>query len=222
MWNKKYIHLGLFGLILYAVLASTVQIRADSPVLLESPPSLTSTLEETVREEIFPVRAEASTKSSVTSVIASKKVDLRPRVVSIPSIGLERDVIDIGITSEGNLDVPPNYVQVGWYKYGTVPGQTGSAVLDGHVDNGGSVPGPFKRLREVKIGDEIVLTSADGTKQKFLVSESNIYPTDRFPGELVFHDKSDALIKIITCHGRYVPSLKTYDQRLIVTAKLVR
>ncbi|MES2215801.1 MAG: class F sortase [Patescibacteria group bacterium] len=148
--------------------------------------------------------------------------DNRPRTISIPSIKLNREVIDIGITDEGNLDVPPNFTQVGWYKYGTLPGQVGSTVLDGHVDNGSTVPGPFKRLRNVKIGDKIYVTAADGTKYTYEVISALAYATDSFPSDYVFHDNSDALLKIITCHGKYIESLDTYDQRLIVTAKMVR
>jgi hypothetical protein len=131
--------------------------------------------------------------------------DPRPRAISIPSINLGREIIDVGIASDGKLDVPPNFTQVGWYKYGALPGSRGSAVLDGHVDN----------------GDEIFVTAADGTKQTFVVTQSKAYPTNKFPGELVFHDTSGRLLKIITCHGTYIPSIDTYDQRLIVTAELV-
>jgi sortase (surface protein transpeptidase) len=147
--------------------------------------------------------------------------DPRPRAISIPSINLGREIIDVGIASDGKLDVPPNFTQVGWYKYGALPGSRGSAVLDGHVDNGSTIKGPFKRLREVKVGDEIFVTAADGTKQTFVVTQSKAYPTNKFPGELVFHDTSGRLLKIITCHGTYIPSIDTYDQRLIVTAELV-
>jgi sortase (surface protein transpeptidase) len=152
--------------------------------------------------------------------VAVKPSDPRPRLLTIPSINLAREVIDVGIADDGKLDVPPNYTQVGWYKYGALPGEIGSAVLDGHVDNGAAIAGPFKKLRYVKIGDAIYVKDADGSQKKFIVTSSKIYPTNKFPGELVFHDKSGALLKIITCHGNFIPSIDTYDQRLIVTAKL--
>jgi sortase (surface protein transpeptidase) len=172
--------------------------------------------QQTVRTPIMVAQAQ-----QVEEVVATSS-DARPRSISIPSINLKREIIDVGITTAGNLDVPPNYTQVGWYKYGTLPGQIGSAVLDGHVDNGSTIPGPFKKLREVEVGDEIYVTAADGTTQKFVVTQSQVYPTTQFPGNQVFHDKSGALLKIVTCHGTFVPSLDTYDQRLIVTAKLVK
>jgi sortase (surface protein transpeptidase) len=55
----------------------------------------------------------------------------------------------------------------------------------------------------------------------YKVSESNVYPTNAFPGETVFHETGKQYLKIITCHGTFVPSLGTYNQRLVVTAELV-
>jgi hypothetical protein len=69
-----------------------------------------------------------------------------PTNLNIPNAKVTTNIIEVGITPKGNLDVPGNYTEVGWYKYGTRPGEVGSAVLDGHVDNGGKIPGPFKHF----------------------------------------------------------------------------
>jgi sortase A len=144
-----------------------------------------------------------------------------PTHLTIPNAKVDANVIEIGITREGNLDVPGNYTEVGWYKYGTRPGEIGSAVLDGHVDNGGKIPGPFKQLRNVTAGDDIYVSLSDGTVQHYKVKLADVYATNKFPGEMVFHETGDRYLKIITCHGKYVPKLGTYDQRLIVTAVFV-
>ncbi len=146
---------------------------------------------------------------------------LTPTNISIPNAKLTTNIIEVGITREGNLDVPGNYTEVGWYKHGTRPGQIGSAVLDGHVDNGGNIPGPFKNLRNLKNGDDIFVTMSDGTIQRYSVKVSEVYNLDKFPGEMVFNETGDKYLKIITCHGKFVSKLGTYNQRLIVTAVLV-
>jgi sortase A len=143
-----------------------------------------------------------------------------PTYLTIPNAKVSTNIINVGITPEGNLDVPGNYTEVGWYKYGTRPGEVGSAVLDGHVDNGGSTPGPFKHLRDLKIGDDIYVTMSSGKILHYKVTVSDAYPLNKFPGEMVFHQTGDKYLKIITCHGKFVPSLKTYNERLIVTAVL--
>src|SRR4051812_3705484 len=51
---------------------------------------------------------------------------LKPVKIVIPSARVNADIIDIGITKTNNLDVPPNYYQAGWYKYGILPGNPGN------------------------------------------------------------------------------------------------
>lgn len=143
-----------------------------------------------------------------------------PVQLIIPAARVDATVIPVGVTADNHLDVPPNYVQVGWYKDGIRPGDNGSAVLDGHVDNGYSMDGVFKHLRDLKSGDDIYLKSDNGQTKHFIVRESKAYALADFPSDLVFNDKSGSLLKIITCHGTFVPAQNTYDQRLIVTAVL--
>src|ERR1700727_2277723 len=84
----------------------------------------------------------AAAKSNGTATVT-------PLRISIPAAGTDAPIIALGLTGAGNLDTPHNFVQAGWYDYGPVPGQAGSAVIDGHVDNGGFSPtvnGIFKNL----------------------------------------------------------------------------
>ncbi len=145
---------------------------------------------------------------------------LPPVRIVIPAAKIDAPIIPVGVTPKGNLDTPPNFVQAGWYKNGVAPGQIGSAIIDGHVDNGASIPGPFKQLKKVNIGDTIDVKNAGGQILHFVVSRIDAYKTDNFPSKQIFNDYSGALLKIITCHGKFIASKKTYDQRLVVTAIL--
>ena len=132
-------------------------------------------------------------------------------------------VIPVGVTSAGDLDVPHNFVQAGWYEDGPVPGQEGSAVIDGHVDNGGYAPtidGIFKSLGDLKPGDTITVALSDGANKTFKVVSSAVYDYTDFPSDLVFNQTGAAYLKIITCHGTWLPDKDTYSQRLVVTAVL--
>ncbi len=153
--------------------------------------------------------------------VAEAAAPITPNYISIPNAKVNTNIVEVGITREGNLDVPNNYTEVGWYKHGARPGEIGSTVLDGHVDNGGTIPGPFKHLKNLKVGDDIFVTLSNGTVQHYQVKVSEVYDTDKFPGEKVFHETGDRYLKIITCHGKFVQKLGTYNQRLIVTAVLV-
>lgn len=162
--------------------------------------------------------------SEVTGTLSSKvqasvqNVPLTPSRIVIPSAKVNAEVIPLGVTKSNNLDVPPNFVQTGWYKYGPIPGQPGNAVIDGHVDNAGSIDGPFKHLTSTKVGDEIYVKMSDGSTVTFVVTDASIYLTTQFPSESVFHGNGQPVLKIITCNGTYKPSMGTYDHRLIVTA----
>ena len=146
---------------------------------------------------------------------------IHPLQVEIPSIKAKSPIVDVGVTDKGNLDVPNNFVQVGWYKYGSLPGAQGSSVLDAHVDNGGKVPGPFKNLRNAKVGDDIFVTLDNGNKVHYVITSLAVYDYKKFPSNLVFQNTNDSLLKLITCHGIFLSKEKTYSKRLVVTAKLV-
>lgn len=155
-----------------------------------------------------------ATQAAYTGVILPSKI-------VIPTANVSARIIDVGVTKAGNLDVPHNYVQAGWYRYGAIPGQIGNAVIDGHVDNGALVPGPFKDLKNAKVGDDITVEMTDGTKHTFSIVDSSVYSTKSFPGRSVFiGDGTGSVLKIITCHGRFIKKEGTYDHRLIVTAVL--
>jgi sortase (surface protein transpeptidase) len=184
------------------------EVEESAPEIIESAPVIV---------ESAPVILDEPTSTVPPPQIAPIAPSIPKRLI-IPTAKVNARVVGVTVTDEGNLDVPPNLVEVGWYSPGTIPGDVGSAVLDGHVDNGAFTDGVFKHLRDVKLGDEISVVGENGQTIKFVVTESNVYQTDSFPAESVFHKYDGATIKIITCHGKWMPARKTYDQRLVVTA----
>ncbi len=143
-----------------------------------------------------------------------------PLHLTIPDAYVDTSIVGVGLTSKGNLDVPHNYVDVGWYKYGPMPGETGSVVLDGHVDNGATIPGPFKHLKDLEKGDNISVAMSDGSQLHYTIVSFDVYKTDAFPSQKVFAESGKKYLKLITCHGKFVAIKGTYDQRLVVTAVL--
>src|ERR1039457_7041885 len=68
----------------------------------------------------------------------------------ISALHIDAKVQDVGITKNGNMATPNNFTDVGWYKYGALPGEMGSAVIAGHVDDGLALPGVFKHLGDLQ------------------------------------------------------------------------
>src|SRR6185503_17165796 len=108
-----------------------------------------------------------------------------------------------------NMGTPSNFTDVAWYKYGTVPGQVGSAVIDGHVDNGLALAGVFKHLTDIKNGADVYVITKEGTKIHFVVQDIQSYPYKSVPTTLLFNQKDRARLNLVTCAGTWVPGDKT-------------
>jgi LPXTG-site transpeptidase (sortase) family protein len=143
-----------------------------------------------------------------------------PVKISIQSIDVDAKVQQVGIARSGNMAPPTNFTDVGWYKYGTVPGYRGSAVFAGHVDNALALAGVFKHLDKLSVGEEILLTDSTGKVLRFRVTEARLYDYGNVPTEQIFNQSDRPRIRLITCSGNWNQSVKSYDKRLVVTAEL--
>lgn len=143
-----------------------------------------------------------------------------PVRLSVPSLGIDANVQAVGLGKTGNMAVPTNYTDVAWYRGGTTPGQVGSAVFDGHVDNGFGLDGVFKHLGSIQIGDHVDVTTKGGTTYTYVVTDVQEYPYDAVPTSAIFHASDATRLTIITCEGAWISGKKTYDHRLVVYATL--
>ena len=144
-----------------------------------------------------------------------------PQRLRIPALNIDAAIQYVGITKKGEMGVPSNYSDVAWYKYGPVPGQVGSAVIDGHVDNGLGLSGVFKRLSNIQIGDDVYVDTKKGSTLHFVVVDIELYPYQQAPTETIFNRSDAARLNLITCEGVWIKGDKTYDQRLVVYTMLV-
>ncbi len=165
-----------------------------------------------------------SSVSKANSVVVQKKPIPKnyPATLKIPSISLKASVQHVGVTASGYMAVPSNFTDVGWYRGGVIPGNIGTAVMDGHLDNSLGFPAVFGHLDDVKIGDEVTVTTHGGKVLHFEVIDTAVYSYDD-PGaaDAIFSQSSDSLLRLVTCDGDWVADKHVYDKRLVVTAKLV-
>jgi sortase (surface protein transpeptidase) len=147
--------------------------------------------------------------------------DKYPSRLIIPSLSINAHVQYVGINAKGNIGTPNNFTDVAWYSYGVVPGQEGTAVIDGHVDNGLGLAGIFKHVSDIQIGDEIDVITKGGKRIRFVVTNIEAYNYQNVPVQAIFGTSSTAsFLKLITCDGTWVQGGDTYNERLIVTARL--
>jgi LPXTG-site transpeptidase (sortase) family protein len=148
---------------------------------------------------------------------ATKDFRLYPTQLRIPSINIDAQVQDVGITKNGNMATPNNFTDVGWFKYGALPGTIGSAVIAGHVDDGFALPAVFSNLNDIKKGDDIYVDTVGGTTIRFVVTDIKTYDYTA-PTEEIFNQTNGSFLKLITCAGVWVDKYKTHNKRLVVTA----
>jgi sortase (surface protein transpeptidase) len=145
-----------------------------------------------------------------------------PSTMDIPSIGAHSTLVPLGLNPDDTVQVPPvaTPMQAGWYEYGPTPGEIGPAVLLGHVD-GNKQPGIFYRLREVNIGDQIVITRQDGLTITFRVGRKEKTAKDSFPTDAVYGDTTEPELRLITCGGSFDRSTHNYRDNIIVFATMI-
>lgn len=158
--------------------------------------------------------------STTPSSASERSSTALPQRIIIPSLGIDAPVREVGIAASGNMAVTASYRDVGWYKLGTVPGERGSAVMAGHLDNGFGFGGVFKDLGKLRPGERIIVRRTDGTEAVFRVEERRSYPYLEVPTETIFNATDGIRLNLITCAGSWVSGKKTYDRRLVVFTKL--
>ncbi|WP_435207186.1 class F sortase [Micromonospora sp. bgisy143] len=146
-----------------------------------------------------------------------------PTALAIDTIDLRAPLHDVGIAPDGTIAVPDvaRAQEAGWYDQGPTPGQYGPAVVVGHVDTT-TGPAVFHRLRELRSGDEVDITRADGRVAVFEVDSVERFDKERLPVDEVYGDFSRPSLRLITCGGRWVGGETGYSDNLVVFASLVK
>lgn len=127
-----------------------------------------------------------------------------PDRIRIPSIHVDAPMTGLGLTQSGSLEVPPAEREnlAGWYEAGTTPGETGTAIVAGHVDNADG-PAVFYDLGALKRGATIEVDRRDGGVAVFTVDAVEVYDAREFPDEKVYGAARRPELRVITCGGGY-------------------
>ncbi len=141
----------------------------------------------------------------------------------VPSLHIDAPIEEVGRTADGSMEVPAQqqWDGVGWYKYGPVPGEKGSAVIDGHLDRPGGSPAVFWYLHELHAGDTVMVVTHDGKTLRFSVTMLQRYAPEQAPLANIFGDQSGSYLNLITCAGQWIASEHQTTQRLVVYATLM-
>jgi hypothetical protein len=144
-----------------------------------------------------------------------------PVALTIPAIGVQTALIDLGLTPSGALQGPSSTSVAGWYTESPRPGAVGSAVIAGHIDSRVG-PGVFFRLSQLRPGDRVYVRRADWTLAVFTVTAVRTYGKDNFPTLAVYGPTPDPELRLITCSGIFDTGLGSYLSNTVVYASEIR
>jgi sortase A len=153
--------------------------------------------------------------SNISIGSESEKVPVR---LQIEKLDVDAEVIQVGLTPEGAVDVPKGPLEAGWYNLGPKPGEVGSAVIDGHYGWKDGKQAIFDELSKLKKGDRIYVTAKDGSVSTFEVRESRTYKAGENPSDVFFSSDGKAHLNLITCSGSWNANEESYSTRLVVFA----
>ncbi len=160
--------------------------------------------------------------TSAPTFAAPSLAAAEPASVSIPPLGLDEQLIDLGINDEnGELEVPEDPARVGWFTGGGKPGETFPTVIVGHKDSR-TGPAVFARLTELQVGEQVSVVDTRGKRFTYQVDEVRDVPQDgRFPTEDVYGETAEPELRLITCTGPYDRGIGRYTENRVVFASLV-
>ncbi|MFF4807912.1 class F sortase [Micromonospora chersina] len=145
-----------------------------------------------------------------------------PTTISIPRIGVQAEIMTLGLNPDGTAQVPPleQAMKAGWYSPGPSPGEEGNAVIVGHVDSAKLGPAVFFNLGALGKGDTISIAREDGSAVTFTVTEVKSYPKTAFPTELVYGPSATPGLRVVTCGGAFDESSHSYVDNVIAFASM--
>ncbi|MBK3640310.1 MULTISPECIES: class F sortase [Streptomyces] len=143
-----------------------------------------------------------------------------PDRVRIPTIRVDAPVMPVGLDSDGWVGAPPpeDPNLAGWFTGAVSPGEKGTAVVVGHVDNK-SGPAVFYGLGALKKGNRVEVARKDGKTAVFEIYGIEVFAKNNFPGDRVYGSKGEPELRVITCGGGFSKQ-HGYDGNVVVFARL--
>lgn len=124
--------------------------------------------------------------------------------IEIPKIDVDKYVV-AGVDAKSLRKGP------GLFPGSPLGGQLGNVAITGHRTTYGA---PFSRIDEMKVGDEIVIQTAEGSFTYVVNAEPFVVPPTQTEVARTL-DRTKATLTLISCHPKW-----TSEKRIVVTADL--
>jgi sortase (surface protein transpeptidase) len=166
--------------------------------------------------------APKSTKPTQDEIDNYKVPADYPRFIYIPEINVSKTrVKPLGVNKEGEVAVPDNIFDAGWYTGSVKPGQTGAMFIFGHISSW-EANGIFHDLHKLKAGDKVMIERGDGKNYTYLVNHSKLYNASKVNMTEVLKPTKPgtAALNLMTCAGKVKPGTNEFTERLVVFTTL--
>lgn len=139
-----------------------------------------------------------------------------PIRLKVPKINIDAAVEYVGLTPQGDMDIPKGPDNVAWYSQGPRPGEKGSSVINGHFGWRDNIPAVFDNLHTLQKGDNLSVEDEKGKIITFVVRELRTYGQDDDASAVFRSSDKKAHLNLITCQGTWNKNQKSYSNRLVV------
>jgi sortase (surface protein transpeptidase) len=143
-----------------------------------------------------------------------------PVSIRIPAIGVSVSLSQLGLNADKSAQVPTKYEEPGWFKLGPTPGQMGSAVILGHVDDKQG-PAVFFKVNTLKAGDTVDVSLTNGVVSHFVVRTVETYSKSAFPATKVYASQGYSALQLVTCGGKFDKATGHYESNVVAYTTLV-
>ncbi|MGW0531059.1 class F sortase [Streptomyces sp. NPDC003032] len=168
-----------------------------------------------------PASAAAADRTPDPAVAAPAPLTFSPAErVRIKGIQVDAPVTAVGLDPEGWVDAPPpeDANLAGWFTGAVSPGEKGTAVVVGHVDNQQG-PAVFYGLGSLEKGQHVEIRREDKKTAIFKIYGIEVFDKKDFPGKRVYGNDGTPELRVITCGGGFTKQ-SGYDGNVVVFARL--
>lgn len=128
----------------------------------------------------------------------------------------------VQLTEQRSLIPPTDVSRLGWYSASAIPGEpgnVGSSVITGHINEASQGEGYAAKFTKLKIGDEVTVKVDDEDRVFRVITEPKlVVKGDELPESINDATGSNRLV-LVTCGGKFVGGTLGYAENVIVEAE---
>jgi sortase (surface protein transpeptidase) len=143
-----------------------------------------------------------------------------PVALAVPALGVDAEVVGVGTSPDGAMEIPRDGSTLGWYRWGPEPGgASGNAVISGHVSTRAGGPGALAPLAGIGVGEEVEVRTSGGELLTYRVVGVETITKSVLPVDRVFARDGAPKLVLITCGGPFQPELGSFRDNVVVVAE---